>query len=182
MLELTALAIALSMDAVAVSIALGAKCEEEIRQLALKAGGFFGVAQMVMPLLGFYLGAQLHDYIGGIHHWVALGVLGFLGLKMIHEATQGEKELTLSSRPSSSKLLLLAFATSLDAMAAGLTLTLLGLPLWFCLLFIGGCTFLLSFGGVHLGRKSGTYLEEKAEYLGGIILILIGVKIFIEYS
>ena len=179
--ELFALALALSMDAFAISIVLGARFRESALSLMLKSGLFFGLAQLLMPLLGFYLGKILFKAFEGIYPFIAFMLLLFLGMHMLKEAHLAQEERAYECYPSIWQFTLLALATSMDAMAAGLTLALFSLPMWFCVLSIGCCTFALSSLGVYLGNKMGTYLKEKAQYFGGIVLILIGVKILFEH-
>lgn len=185
MIEVLLLAVALSMDAFAVSIGLGSKQatsskkNESPLSLALLAGVYFGVAQGVMPLIG-YLGGK--GVLGWVEHyapWIAFGLLVFIGGKMIYESfTEGVEEDI--AQVTHRVMLILAIATSVDAMAAGFALTLMSVaPLLACLI-IGVTTFLFSVLGVYVGTQSGTWLESKAELLGGIVLVLIGFKILLE--
>ncbi len=178
MLEVLILAIALSMDAFAVSIGLGSKHIEKTKSLALMAAIYFGVFQALMPLIGFFGGRGVLGWVEDYAHWIAFFLLVLVGAKMIYESmTEGIEEDI--SQITHKVLLILAIATSIDAMAAGFSLTLIDVnPLIACST-IGITTFFFSWVGVYVGAKSGTWLESKAEFLGGIILILIGFKILL---
>lgn len=178
MLEVIVLAIALSMDAFAVSIGLGVKKKSNIKILAIKAGIFFGIFQAIMPLIGYLGGIGLKEYISGYDSIIAFVLLLVIGSKMIYEALQENIEDQLSII-SNKILLTLAIATSIDAMATGFTLHLFDLNPIFSLILIGITTFIFSIFGVYLGSKGGEKYESKAEILGGIILILIGTKILL---
>ncbi|MDR1460867.1 MAG: manganese efflux pump MntP family protein [Campylobacteraceae bacterium] len=176
MIELLLLAFALCMDAFAVSLGIGAKD----KNIAFKAALYFGAFQGIMPLIGFMIGKGSAEYIASFDHWIAFSLLGFLGLKMIHESFKkdGNKE---NFRITHKTLLLLAIATSLDALAAGFTLIFLDSSLYVSIAVIVLVTFIFSFLGVKIGAKSGKWLGSAAEILGGIVLIGIGVKILIEH-
>ncbi len=178
MLEVLILAIALSMDAFAVSIGLGSKHIEKTKSLAIMAAIYFGVFQALMPLIGFFGGKGVLGWVEDYAHWIAFFLLVLVGAKMIYESmTEGIEEDI--SQITHKVLLILAIATSIDAMAAGFSLTLIDVnPLIACST-IGITTFFFSWVGVYVGAKSGTWLESKAEFLGGIILILIGFKILL---
>lgn len=180
MLEVLLLAFALSMDAFAVSIGLGVKSETFNKSLALKAAVFFGLFQALMPLLGYLASVGLSTFIESIDHWIAFILLSAIGGKMLYESFQEgtEDEIAIITNKV---LLLLAIATSIDAMAAGFTLNLLQLNPFISMIIIGVITFIFSFFGVFIGVKGGTVIEDKAEKIGGIILIGIGVKILIEH-
>ena len=180
MLEVVILAVALSMDAFAVSIGLGSKKVENKRGFALKVAVFFGFFQAFMPLIGYLAGVGLERYIQEIDHWVAFVLLGFIGGKMIYESFGDEIENEIS-KVSNKILLTLSIATSIDALAAGFTLTLFDLPFWASIGLIGVITFAFSAFGVYIGSKGGSFLESKAEFLGGVVLIGIGIKILIEH-
>jgi manganese efflux pump family protein len=178
MIEVLLLAVALSMDAFAVSIGLGIKQKIDIKILALKAGIFFGIFQAIMPLIGYLGGVGLKEYIGGYDSFIAFVLLLLIGVKMIYEAfgENVEDEILIISNKV---LLTLAIATSIDAMAAGFTLHLFDLQPFISLLIIGFTTFIISFLGVYVGSKGGEKYESKAEIFGGVILILIGIKILL---
>ncbi len=176
MLDVVILAIALSMDAFAVSIGLGSKKARPAFSLPFTAAVYFGVFQGVMPLLGYAGGIGLLGWIGAFAPWIAFALLVLIGAKMIYESFSEGIEEDLS-RITHKVMLTLAIATSIDAMAAGFSLTLLPVnPLLACLI-IGLTTAMMSVAGVLMGKKSGAWLESRAEILGGVILILIGVKI-----
>ena len=182
MLELFILSIALSMDAFAVSLGLGAKqLTVDNKQLAIKVGLFFGFFQGFMPLIGYLAGVGLSSFIESIDHWVAFVLLALIGAKMIYESF-GEPVEEEVSVVTNKVLLLLAIATSIDAMAAGFTLTLMEPTIAMSIIVIGLTTFVFSYVGVLLGAHGGAFLESKAELLGGIVLIGIGVKILIEHT
>jgi len=178
MVEVLLLAVALSMDAFAVSIGLGVKDRSNIKVLALKAGVFFGVFQAAMPLVGYLGGVGLKQYIGGYDTIIAFVLLLIIGLKMIYEAFEEnvEDEIKIISNKI---LFTLAVATSIDAMAAGFTLHLFSLDPFISISLIGIITFIFSILGVYIGSKGGEKYEQKAEVFGGVVLILIGVKILI---
>ena len=176
MIEVIILAVALSMDAFAVSIGLGAK--KNTPGLALKAGFFFGIFQALMPFIGYLGGKGVLGWIDAYAHWIAFGLLALIGAKMIYEGVSEGIEEGISD-VTNKMMLILAIATSIDAMAAGFSLTLLNVNPYIACLIIGATTFAFSWAGVLIGRKSGTWLESKAEIFGGIVLILIGFKILL---
>ena len=173
MLEVLILAIALSMDAFAVSIGLGAK--KNAPGLALKAGLFFGTFQALMPFIGYLGGKGVLGWVEAYAHWIAFGLLALIGAKMIYEGLQEGVEEEIAA-VTSKLMMLLAIATSIDAMAAGFSLTLLGVNPFIACLIIGVTTFGFSAVGVRIGVQSGTWLEDKAEIFGGIVLVLLGFK------
>ena len=176
MIEVLLLAFALSMDAFAVSIGLGAKQNSEYRSLALKAGLFFGIFQALMPLIGYAGGKGVLGFVSEYAHYIAFGLLLLIGAKMIYEGLNegvGEELATITNKI----MLTLAIATSIDAMAAGFSLMLLDLnPLIACGI-IGLTTFIISFIGVYVGKLTGTWLESRAEIFGGVILVAIGFRV-----
>jgi putative Mn2+ efflux pump MntP len=176
MFEVIVLAIALSMDAFAVSIGLGSK--GNIRGLGLKAGLFFGIFQALMPFIGYLGGKGVLGWVEAYAHWIAFGLLALIGAKMIYEGLQEGIEENIETI-TNKMLLLLAIATSIDAMAAGFSLTLLDINPYLACLIIGVTTFVFSWVGVLIGKRSGTWLESKAEIFGGGVLILIGIKMLI---
>lgn len=176
MFEVIVLAVALSMDAFAVSIGLGSK--GNIKGLGLKAGLYFGAFQALMPFLGYLGGKGVLGWVDAYAHWIAFGLLALIGGKMIYEGLQEGIEEDIASI-TNKMMLLLAVATSIDAMAAGFSLTLLEVNAYIACAIIGVTTFSFSWLGVRIGEKSGTWLESKAEIFGGVVLILIGVKMLV---
>ncbi len=181
MFEVLLLSFALAMDAFAVSIGLGVKRKEFDKSLALKAALFFGFFQALMPLIGHLASLGVGSLIESIDHWVAFLLLSIIGGKMLYESF-GENTEDEISIITNKVLLILAIATSIDAMAAGFTLNLLDLNPYSSMVIIGVVTFVFSFIGVFIGSKGGSYLEDKAEKLGGVVLIGIGLKILIEHT
>jgi putative Mn2+ efflux pump MntP len=175
MIEMVLLAVALSMDAFAVSIGLGSKQKTSPLALAIKTGAYFGLFQALMPLIGYLGGKGVLGWIENYAHWVAFLLLALIGGKMIYESFSEGIEEDISNI-THRVMLMLAIATSIDAMAAGFTLTLLDINPFIACLIIGFTTFAFSWVGVFIGVKSGTWLESKAEFLGGVILILIGLR------
>ncbi len=173
MFEVIVLAIALSMDAFAVSIGLGAKGNS--KGLGLKAGLYFGTFQAIMPFIGYLGGRGVLGWVDAYAHWIACGLLALIGSKMIYEGLQEGIEEDIAAL-THKMMLVLAIATSIDAMAAGFSLTLLDIRAWLACLIIGVTTFAFSWVGVLIGVRSGTWLENKAEIFGGVVLLLIGIK------
>lgn len=176
MFEVIILAVALSMDAFAVSIGLGAK--GDTRGLAVKAGLFFGAFQGLMPFLGYLGGRGVLGWIDAYSHWIACGLLALIGAKMIYEGLQEGIEEEIKE-VTNKVMLMLSIATSIDALAAGFSLTLLQVNAYLACLIIGITTFAFSWTGVQIGRKSGTWLEGRAEIFGGTVLILMGVRMLL---
>lgn len=174
MIEIFILAIALSMDAFAVAIGLGSK--KDAPGLALKAGLFFGIFQALMPFIGYLGGKGVLGWVASYAHFIAFALLVLIGAKMIYEAYQEGIEEDIAA-VTNKMMLLLAIATSIDAMAAGFSLMLLDVNPYVACLIIGVVTFAFSYLGVFIGRKSGTQLESKAEIFGGVVLVLMGCKI-----
>lgn len=172
-IEVLILAVALSMDAFAVAIGLGTRNGSP--GMALKAGLFFGFFQALMPLIGYLGGQGALGWIADYTHVVAFVLLAFIGGKMIYEGLQEGIEEDLAAI-TNRVMLILAIATSIDAMAAGFTLTLLETNPYLACLIIGSITFAFSTAGVFVGKYSGTWLESKAEIFGGSVLILMGFK------
>lgn len=173
--------IGLAMDTVAVSVSNGVTIKEFRLNLALKIAIFFGAFQAFMPLIGWLVGVELRDLISGIDHWVAFGILGFIGIKMLYEAFKhGEngKKINLSDNHI---LLLLSLATSIDALVVGISFAFLRMSIGISAAIIGITTFLLSFLGSLVGNKLGHFCKNKIEIVGGLILIGIGTKILIEH-
>lgn len=179
MIEVFILAVALSMDAFAVSIGLGSKPNG--RNMGLKAGIFFGVFQALMPFIGYLAGRGVLGWVDTYAHWIAFGLLALIGGKMLYEGLQEGIEEDIAAI-TNKMMLILAIATSIDAMAAGFSLTLLNTNPYLACLIIGVTTFAFSWAGVQIGKKSGTWLESKAEIFGGTVLILIGLKMLMWHA
>jgi len=181
MFEVLLLSFALSMDAFAVAIGLGVKAKKFDVLLALKIALFFGIFQGVMPLFGYLASIGLGSFIESVDHWIAFGLLSLIGGKMLYDSF-GENTEDEISILTNKVLLMLSIATSIDAMAAGFTLELMSLNPFISMLLIGIITLFFSFIGVYIGTRGGEYLESYAEKLGGVVLILIGLKILIEHT
>ena len=175
-----ATALTLAMDAVAVAIASGLSVKALKFRDALKMATFFGVAQAVMPLGGYLLGALFADALAAFDHWIAFVLLGGLGVKMMLDAKNAAEE-NVASPFRTNKLLVLAVATSLDAFAVGISFSLLEVSLAETVIVIGAVTFLLCLPAVWFGARLGKSMAKRAEIFGGIVLILIGGKILIEH-
>lgn len=175
------IAFGLSMDAFTVSMCMGTGAGRKKKSTALKAGFFFGSFQALMPLLGWLLGFYFKKYIEDIDHWIAFGLLGFIGLRMISEAVKNKSCGKTYNISKLGVMLTLSVATSIDALAVGLSLALLNIPILLSAAIIGLVTFFISYIGVLIGRKFSFILGGKAELAGGIILIAIGIKILIEH-
>lgn len=171
--------IGLSMDAFAVAICKGLKMQKlNYKQMGLIAL-FFGGFQALMPLIGWALGRSFKTYIEEFDHWIAFALLLFIGGKMAIESFKDEDE-DCGCKFDIKELLILAIATSIDALAVGIAFALKDINIFFSITIIGIVTFLLALVGVFIGHKFGAVYKSKAELVGGIILILIGVKILLE--
>ncbi len=173
--------ISLSMDAFAVSIAKGMSVKNNRFSCALSLAFWFGLFQAIMPLIGWLGGTLFESMITSIDHWIAFLLLGFIGINMIHESFKQEEEEENSCNLALTHILLLALATSIDALAVGITFAFLKVNIFSSILIIGVTTFILSFIAVYLGSKLGDVLKKYAGLFGGIILLLIGTKILIEH-
>ena len=174
------IALGLAMDAFAVSIAKGITVKNNRRKSAILLASFFGFFQMLMPVFGWAAGLSLKEIIVGIDHWIAFGLLGFIGVKMIYESTKNKD----SGKDDSVKLssaFTLAVATSIDALMVGLSFAFLETSIVIPITVIGTVTFLLSLVGFIFGCGIGKVFGKKIEIVGGIILIAIGIRILIEH-
>lgn len=182
MLTTLLIAVALAMDAVAVSISSGLNIKGLRIAQALRVAGAFGLAQAVMPVIGWFAGNSAGPLIANFDHWVAFALLVAAGGRMIREGLKTEASDSAFDPLHPSNLLLLAVATSIDALAVGIGLSLLHIPILRAALLIGAMTFLLSFVGAIAGNRLECHCERKAELLGGLVLIAIGVKILVEHT
>jgi len=169
------------MDCFAVSITSGLTIKHLRINHALQIAVFFGSFQAFMPVIGWLAGLGLRDFITGVDHWVAFGLLGLIGLKMIYESSKLGSDKKEINPLNIHVLFMLSIATSIDALAIGISFAFLNVSLITSIIIIGTITFLLSFIGVYVGNRSGHFFEKKIELAGGLILIGIGTKILIEH-
>ena len=181
LLTIILLAVALAMDAFAVSIASGIAIKEIRIKHSLIIASWFGFFQAIMPLLGWLSGVKLQRFITEIDHWIVFGLLFFIGSKMIYEAFQIEDVENRSNPMDIAVLFSLSIATSIDAFAAGVSFALLNIQVVEPIIIIGIITFIMSFIGVWIGDKGTHFFEKKMEVAAGIVLIAIGVKVLISH-
>jgi manganese efflux pump family protein len=179
--EIFLIGVGLSMDAFAVSITLGLSAKNPKIFEILIPGIYFGFFQALMPFIGYFGGTYFARYVQSLEHWVAFVLLGFIGGKMIKDSFSKDEEKTDTHPFQFMKMLLLAIATSIDALAVGVTFAFFKLNIFTAILIIGLTTFCISTAGVKTGIIFGTKFKSKAEFVGGAILVLIGVKILIEH-
>ncbi|MEE0784813.1 MAG: manganese efflux pump MntP family protein [Oscillospiraceae bacterium] len=177
--------IGLSMDAFAVAICKGLGMRKVNYKQMLLIALFFGGFQALMPLLGWLLGRQFEQYITSVDHWIAFALLVLIGANMLREARKEDDttdaETVYDAPLPLGQLLLMAIATSIDALAVGISFAFLGVNIWLAIAIIGTTTFLISAAGVFIGNRFGNRYEKRATIAGGIILILLGVKILLEH-
>lgn len=182
LIELFLIAVGLSMDAFAVSICKGLATRKVSVKHLLIVGAWFGGFQALMPAIGYLLGSTFQSYITSFDHWVAFVLLCFIGGNMIHESFNNNDEASSDNSFTAKTMFILAVATSIDALAVGITFALLpNVNIIAAVLFIGCITFILSGAGLKIGSIFGLKYKAKAEFAGGLILILIGVKILLEH-
>lgn len=176
------IALGVSADAFAASIASGVKMRTLRYRYVAEIALTFAVFQMVMPLIGWALASQFSAFLAPFDHWVAFGLLGIIGLKMIWDAFHLDDDHTVEDgRVNFRQLLLLGLATSIDAAAIGVSLALLDVSIVQAVLIIGAITFIVAFLGVVLGQKIGSKFRKPAEIIGGLVLIGIGVRILVDH-
>ncbi len=182
-IELTTIAVALAMDAFAVAIATGVAIKSVSARQTFRLAWHFGLFQALMPILGWYLGSTVRSYIEAYDHWIAFGLLGYIGYNMIKEAFEDED--TSQGDPTKGMtLVLLSIATSIDALAVGLSLSMLGISVWWPSLIIGIVALIFTTLGLRIGKTAAQAknLSKYAELLGGSVLIGIGIKILWEHG
>ena len=181
--EILLIGFGLAMDAMAVSIGKGLSVKRVELSHVLKVGFWFGGFQALMPLIGFFLGTLFADAIVSFDHWVAFGLLAIIGINMLKEAFSKEEECESCGCDLGFKnMLVMAIATSIDALAVGISLAMAGnVNIWEAIVLIGITTFILSGVGVKIGNVFGSRFEQKAQIAGGAILILLGLKILLEH-
>lgn len=180
LIELFLIAVGLSMDAFAVSVCKGLAMPKCTFKKAAIVGLWFGGFQALMPAIGYVLGAQFQETIASIDHWITFVLLALIGGNMIHEALDNDEEEADASLDVKT-MFLLAVATSIDALAIGITFAFLKVNIIPAVCFIGIVTFIISFAGVKIGNVFGVRYKNKAEIVGGVILILLGLKILLEH-
>ena len=178
--DLVVIAVGLSMDAFAVSICKGLSVSRVRPGHYMNVGLYFGGFQALMPLIGYLLGKQFESMITSVDHWIAFVLLGLIGGNMIREALSGEEE-SLDDSFSFRTMLPLAVATSIDALAVGVTFAFLRVNVLPAVMLIGATTFMISAGGLKIGNVFGAKYKSKSEILGGVILIALGGKILVEH-
>ena len=180
LLTVVFIAVGLAMDAFAVSIVKGLTIDRQRKKTALLMASFFGGFQMLMPAIGWLLGLSFKEIIMGVDHWIAFGLLAFIGSKMIYDSTKKEKEVKKENLKIHS-ILILAVATSIDALMVGLSFAFLQTSILEPILAIGLITFLLSLLGFYFGCGLGRVFGNRIKIVGGLILIAIGIRILIEH-
>ena len=180
LIELFLIAVGLSMDAFAVSVCKGLAMPKCTFKKAAIVGLWFGGFQALMPAIGYVLGAQFQEAIASIDHWIAFVLLALIGGNMIHEALDNDEEEADASLDVKT-MFLLAVATSIDALVIGITFAFLKVNIIPAVCFIGIVTFIISFAGVKIGNVFGARYKNKSEIVGGVILILLGLKILLEH-
>ena len=180
LIELFLIAVGLSMDAFAVSICKGLSVRKAEIKHSLIVGAYFGGFQALMPAIGYVLGRQFESLITSVDHWIAFVLLGIIGGNMIREALKGEQE-ELDDSFTFRTMLPLAIATSIDALAMGVTFAFLQVQSVPAVLFIGVTTFVLSAIGLKVGNVFGAKYKSRAELFGGVVLVLMGIKILLEH-
>ncbi len=182
-ITLLIIGIGLSMDAFSVAITNGLCIGHATKKDALKIAAFFGIAQGIMPLAGYFAGLAFSAFVERVDHWIAFVILSIIGIKMIIEAVEKIKkpeECTFCAL-STRELFFQAVATSIDALAVGISFAALEFNIFTASAVIAATTFFISFVGVFIGKKVGNIFKEKAEIFGGAVLVLIGIKILIEH-
>ena len=175
------IALGLAMDALAVSIASGAISRNLKIQQALRIALSFGLFQAFMPLIGWLAGRGLQDYIRGLDHWIAFSLLPLIGVKMIYESFSLDTQEKENNPLNLYVLLMLSLATSIDALAVGVSFALLKILIATAVIIIGAITFLVCFAGIYVGNRFGHLFENKIEIAGGMVLIGMGIKILMEH-
>lgn len=180
--ELLIIAIGVSMDAFAVSICKGLSVRRIRPKHAALTAVWFGGFQALMPLAGFFLGVSFADFVSSVDHWIAFILLGIIGANMVKDSFDKDESCSLDPDFSFRTMLALAVATSIDAFAIGVTFAFLKVNIWYAVLFIGITTALFSAAGVYLGNLFGCRYKSKAEFTGGLILIVMGLKILLDHT
>lgn len=182
LLTIITIATGLAMDTFAVSIVTGAAYKQLHIRHTLRMAGLFGGFQAFMPLVGYLAGLTVRQYISHYDHWLAFGILAAVGLKMIYESFKIKEERKTPNPENLAVVLVLALATSIDALAVGITISLITHAIALAVIIIGAITFGLSFAGVYIGKKFGHFFEGSIEIIGGLTLIALGLKIILQHT
>lgn len=180
--ELLIIAVGVSMDAFAVSICKGLSVQNIRPVHAIKTGLWFGGFQALMPLIGYFLGVSFTDFVSSVDHWIAFILLGIIGGNMIKESFSKEEECCHTPDFSFRTMLVMAVATSIDALAVGVSLAFLRVDIWNAVMLIGIITGLFSIVGVYIGNLFGNRYKSRAEFAGGFILLVMGIKILLDHT
>lgn len=181
-LTLFGIALALAMDAFAVALAAGGVLNPLTRRHLFRLGFHFGLFQALMPIAGWLAGMTVQKWIAAYDHWIAFGLLAFVGGRMIHEAFEEDEEKESTDPTRGLTMVMLSVATSIDALAVGLTLAMLGVSIWIPSVVIGLVAGVLTVAGMLLGRRLGHDWGQRVEVLGGLVLCGIGLKILLEHT
>lgn len=181
-IELLVIAVGLSMDAFAVSICKGLSVCKVRPKNAMSVALWFGGFQALMPVLGYFLGVSFADFVSNVDHWIAFILLGIIGGKMLKESFERDECCEVNPDFSFKTMLAMAIATSIDALAVGVSFAFLKVNIWYAILLIGITTGAFSAVGIYLGNVFGSRYKSKAEFAGGFILVAMGVKILLEHT
>ena len=181
-IELLLIALGLSMDAFAVSVGKGLSVQKINLRHSLSVGVWFGGFQALMPLIGYFLGVSFASLVESFDHWIAFILLGIIGFNMIREALSNDECEAAHPDFSVRTMLMMAIATSIDALAVGVSFAFLHIDIWSATSIIGVTTFILSIVGLRIGNIFGCRYKSKAEFAGGAILMVMGIKILIEHT
>lgn len=181
LVEISLIGISLAMDAFAVSVCKGLSMKKMNWKKAIIIAVYFGIFQALMPLIGYFLGSTFESTVTAIDHWIAFALLALIGGNMIKEAFEKDEE-KKNDKVDFKTMVVLAIATSIDALAVGITFAFFDINILLAITIIGVETLFIALAGVKIGNKFGDKYQNKAEFLGGIILILLGVKILLEHT
>ncbi len=179
--EIILIGLGLAMDAFAVSVCKGLSMKKLNWKKAIIIGLYFGIFQMLMPIVGYFLGTAFEGFVTSVDHWIAFILLLIIGGKMIAEALGNEDSKNCNDNVNFKTMIVLAIATSIDALAVGITFAFLQTNIILASSIIGIITFFVSLIGVKIGNRFGNVYEKKAEFVGGLILVIIGLKILLEH-
>lgn len=181
LISIIGIAVGLAMDAFSVCIASGMVIEKVTFRHYFRLSFHFGLFQFFMPIIGYFAGIYIEKWVSSYDHWIAMALLSIVGLKMIKESFSAEENEIIKDPSRGWSLVILAVATSIDALAVGLSIGLLGKPILFPSAIIGITCAFFSIFGIAIGKRAGAFLGKKVEFIGGLILVAIGIKIVFEH-